>query len=171
MIIDPVCSLVFEAEPAEDDIMRRPPRAPGEALLTTRAMAWALIQGLLSAAVVGAIYFGARSRNMPPDEVRALAFFALVLSIAGLIFINRSTSPSLIKAIARPSPALLVVLAGVAVVLAASLLWPFAKNVFNFGPLHPDDLSICAGAAALLVVTLECVKWTFARNAAAHAKS
>ena len=28
MVIDPVCSLVFEAETEEDDVMRRPPRVP-----------------------------------------------------------------------------------------------------------------------------------------------
>ena len=28
MVIDPVCSLVFEAETGEDGVMRRPPRAP-----------------------------------------------------------------------------------------------------------------------------------------------
>ena len=34
MVIDPVCSLVFEAEPEEDDVMRRPPRAPDEPLFS-----------------------------------------------------------------------------------------------------------------------------------------
>ncbi len=33
MVIDPVCSIVFEAEPAEPDAMRRPPRAPRRAAL------------------------------------------------------------------------------------------------------------------------------------------
>ena len=33
MVIDPVCSLVFEAETEEDDVMRRPPRAPDEPLV------------------------------------------------------------------------------------------------------------------------------------------
>ncbi|MFZ2297992.1 MAG: HAD-IC family P-type ATPase, partial [Aquabacterium sp.] len=33
LIIDPVCSVVFEAEPEEDDVMHRPPRSPGSPLL------------------------------------------------------------------------------------------------------------------------------------------
>ena len=37
MVIDPVCSLVFEAETEEDDVMRRPPRAPDEPLFSRRA--------------------------------------------------------------------------------------------------------------------------------------
>lgn len=39
MIIDPVCSLVFEAEPEEQGLMRRPPRDPAQPLLSRRALA------------------------------------------------------------------------------------------------------------------------------------
>ena len=35
MVIDPVCSLVFEAETEEDDVMRRPPRTPDEPLFSS----------------------------------------------------------------------------------------------------------------------------------------
>jgi magnesium-transporting ATPase (P-type) len=34
MVIDPVCSLVFEAETDEEDVMRRRPRAPDEPLFS-----------------------------------------------------------------------------------------------------------------------------------------
>ncbi len=37
MVIDPVCSLVFEAETEEDDVMRRPPRSPDQPLFSRRA--------------------------------------------------------------------------------------------------------------------------------------
>src|SRR5207342_445795 len=40
MVIDPVCSLVFEAEVEEDDLMRRKPRAPGEPLFSGSMIAW-----------------------------------------------------------------------------------------------------------------------------------
>ena len=46
MVIDPVCTLVFEAETEEDDIMRRPPRAPDEPLFSTRLILWSVLQGL-----------------------------------------------------------------------------------------------------------------------------
>ena len=48
MVIDPVCSLVFEAETEEDDVMRRPPRAPDEPLFSARLIVWSLLQGLLA---------------------------------------------------------------------------------------------------------------------------
>jgi len=36
LIIDPACSIVFEAEAEEADIMRRPPRSAVEHLSTSR---------------------------------------------------------------------------------------------------------------------------------------
>ncbi|TIW04811.1 MAG: hypothetical protein E5V70_12505, partial [Mesorhizobium sp.] len=48
MVIDPVCSLVFEAENEEDDIMKRPPRDPEAALFSRPLIAWSLVQGLLA---------------------------------------------------------------------------------------------------------------------------
>src|SRR3569623_1859658 len=47
MIIDPVCSLVFEAEPEELRIMRRRPRRAQEQLLPMRIMIARGIQGLV----------------------------------------------------------------------------------------------------------------------------
>ena len=45
MVIDPVCTLVFEAETEESDIMRRPPRAPEEPLFAGRLIWWSVFAG------------------------------------------------------------------------------------------------------------------------------
>jgi Ca2+-transporting ATPase len=55
MVIDPVCTLVFEAETEEDDIMRRPPWAPGEPLLSGRLIWWSVLHDALAFALVAAI--------------------------------------------------------------------------------------------------------------------
>ena len=62
MVIDPVCSLVFEAETEEDDVMRRPPRAPDEPLFSWALIAWSLLQGTLAFALVAAIFVAALRR-------------------------------------------------------------------------------------------------------------
>ena len=102
MVIDPVCSLVFEAEAEEDDVMHRAPRAPDEPLFSSTLIGWSLLQGAFAFALVAAIFVVALRRGMPEEEVRALAFFSLVLTIVSLIFVNRSFSASLITALRRP---------------------------------------------------------------------
>jgi Ca2+-transporting ATPase len=158
MVIDPVCSLVFEAETEEDDVMRRPPRSPDEPLFSRALVAWSLLQGTLAFALVAAIYIIALRTGMPVPEVRALAFFSLVVVIVSLILVNRSFSASLLTALRRPNRTLAAVLAAVAVILALTLLWPFASKLFAFGPLHADDLALTLGAGFTTLLALEMLK-------------
>jgi Ca2+-transporting ATPase len=158
MVIDPVCSLVFEAETEEDDVMRRPPRSPDEPLFSSALIVWSLLQGALAFALVAIIYVLAYRSDMPEPEVRALSFFSLVVTIVSLILVNRSFTASLLTALRRPNRTLAAVLSAVAVILALSLLWPLASNLFAFGPLHVDDLALTVGAGIVVLVALEFVK-------------
>jgi Ca2+-transporting ATPase len=158
MVIDPVCSLVFEAETEEDDVMRRPPRAPDEPLFSGALIGWSILQGTLAFGLVAAIYIVALRRGMPEEEVRALAFFSLVLTIVSLIFVNRSFSASLVTALRRPNSALALVLLVVTAMLSLTLLWPFARVLFRFGPLHFDDLAVTLGAGVIVLVFLDVLK-------------
>ena len=158
MVIDPVCSLVFEAETEEDNVMRRPPRVPDAPLFSIRLILWSLFQGVVAFSVVAAIYILALWRGMPETEVRALAFFSLVVAIVALILVNRSLSASLLTAFLRPNPALVWVLLVVIAMLGMTLLWPFARALFRFGPLHLDDLSVSLGAGFAVLLALEGLK-------------
>ena len=158
MVIDPVCSLVFEAEAEEDDVMRRPPRAPDEPLFSRAMVVWSLLQGLVAFALVAAVYVTALSSAMPVPEVRAMTFFSLIIVIVSLILVNRSFSASLITALRRPNRTLAAVLAAVTVILALTLLWPVASRLFAFGPLHADDLALTLGSGLIALLALEMLK-------------
>jgi P-type Ca2+ transporter type 2C len=158
MVIDPVCSLVFEAETEEDDVMRRPPRSPDEPLFSKQLIGWSILQGGLAFALVAAIFVIGYRRGMPETELRALAFFCLVMTIVGLIFVNRSFSASLITALRRPNTALVWVLLTVTAMMSLTLLWPVARGLFRFGPLHWDDLALTLAAGAAVLVVLEFLK-------------
>ncbi|PPQ36290.1 Ca2+-transporting ATPase [Rhodoblastus acidophilus] len=170
MVIDPVCSLVFEAETEEDGLMRRPPRDPAEPLFSVPMIVWGLFQGAFALVLVGAIYIVALGRGMPVDEVRALVFFSLVIAIVALILVNRSTRASLFKAVLRPNRALAITLPAVAATLAGSLLWPGLRDLFRFGPLHADDLSLSLGVGLVTLVALESLKAVLMRTATRKAQ-
>ncbi len=158
MIIDPACSMVFEAEAEESDIMRRPPRDPKIPLLLPHRMIWALIQGLLALAVVGGLLVAAAHMGMPEADMRALVFSSLVLVNMSLILVNRSFGASLTDAVLRPNPSLWILLGGVLLLLATAILWGPTRALFHFGPLHWDDLGICALAGLLSLLVLEAIK-------------
>jgi P-type Ca2+ transporter type 2C len=167
MIIDPVCSLVFEAETEEREVMQRPPRAPEEPLLPKSLLVWSALQGGLALVLTGGVMVTANSYGMPANEVRALTFFSLVLVIVSLIFVNRSFSTSLVEAFTRPNRTLAVIVVFVAAVLALSLAWPPAADLFRFGPLHADDLAVTVAAALVSLVLLELSKYPLRRRSPA----
>lgn len=158
MVIDPVCSLAFEAETDEEDVMRRKPREPKEPLFSWLMIGWSILQGGLTFGMVAIIFVMGLQRGMPEDEVRALAFFSLVLSIISLILVNRSFSTSLILAFRRPNPALGWILLTVTAMLVLSLVWPTASAVFRFGPLHADDLALTLAVGIFMLIALELLK-------------
>jgi Ca2+-transporting ATPase len=158
MVIDPVCSLVFEAETEEDDIMERAPRDPDEDLFTSNMVVRALMQGLLAFVLVAGVYFWGLDLGLPAEGVRALTFLTLVLVIVSLIFANRSFSTSLRKALSRPNPALGWVLLLVGGTLSLALFWPFMRDIFRFGPVEPVHILVTIGVALFSLIVAEQLK-------------
>jgi Ca2+-transporting ATPase len=158
VIIDPACSIVFEAEPEGADVMRRPPRGPRQPLFGANTVALSLLQGVTVFLIVLALYAFALHRGLSAAEARALTFTTLVIANVGLIFTNLSWSQSMLAALRRPNPALWWVAGGAVVFLALVLSIPAIRAVFRFAPLHPADLAISAGAAAVSIVWFEVLK-------------
>ncbi len=171
MVIDPVCSLVFEAETKEDGIMSRPPRPPAEPLFSGPTIIWSLVQGALVLAVTATIFVLAPGYGLSTDQVRGMTFAALILAIVALILVDRSRSSSILTAITRPNRALAIVLPMVGVLLAATLLWPYARDLFGFGALDPAHLAVPPLAGLTVLVVLEVIKpiwrWATQRGRAA----
>ena len=164
MVIDPVCSLVFEAETEEDGVMDRPPRPVAEPLFSTPTIIWRLVQGILVLAVVTTILFLAPGYGFDPDQVRALTFHSLVLCVVALIFVDRSLSSSIVTAITRPNRALFMVLPLVAALLAITVFWPPTRDLFRFGKIDAKWLIVPLGAGVTVLIVLELLKplWRYA---------
>lgn len=106
LVIDPVASIVFEAETEEPDIMRKRPRDPRAPLFSLSTIGWSLFQGAWVFLLTGAVLIEAVSRGLPDSETRALTFVSLVTCNSLLIFVNRSFSSSIIVAFRRLNHAL-----------------------------------------------------------------
>jgi Ca2+-transporting ATPase len=157
LIIDPACSLIFEAEQAEANVMRRPPRRRDEGLFTRATLGIALLQGLSILAVCLAVFLLARPGH-PPEAGRALTFATLVMALLVVILVNRSWTQSAVSMLRVSNPALRWVLLGASVFLAVALMVPFARHLFRFAPLHAPDLLMSLGAGGLCVLWFEVVK-------------
>jgi len=158
MIIDPICSLAFEAEDEEGDLMKRPPRRPGTPLFSRGLLVWSLVQGAFAmACVLGLSLFLWRS-GMTVDQLRSAAFLALVLSTFVLILINRRFSSSFRSALLRSNGALALVAGVVASALAATQFVPAFAIMFRFAPVPLSWLAIIGLLAVALFMVLESLK-------------
>lgn len=157
LIIDPSCSLIFEAEQAESDLMHRPPRGRAEGLFSLRVVGFAVLQGLSVLGLCLTIVFLAR-RDHGPDAARALCFAALVVSFVTVILVNRSWTRSLLSMIRVPNAALWWVVAGATTVLGSILTIPPLQKLFSFSPLHRGDLALSLTAGFLCLMWFELLK-------------
>ena len=157
LIIDPSCTLVFEAEQAEDDVMRRPPRGRDQRLFSAATVGVAVLQGLSILAVCLGVFLLAR-QDHSADAARALTFTTLVVAFVVVILVNRSSTRSLLAMLRVPNPAVRWVLLGASSFLALALLVPFLRRLFRFAPLHLPDLLLSLGAGVACVSWFEAVK-------------
>jgi Ca2+-transporting ATPase len=158
LIIDPACSVVFEAEPEEKGIMNRRPRPTTEPLFGRKVLGISVLQGLVVLAILVAVYAISLAREQTADQARALTFTALIVANLALILTNRSWSRGIIATLLTPNKALWWVLGGAVAFLGLVLYVPALRGLFRFGVLHPLDLVICLGAGLLSVAWFEGLK-------------
>jgi Ca2+-transporting ATPase len=161
LIIDPSCSLIFEAEAAEADVMRRPPRPAAEQLFSRATVALSLAQGLSVLVVCLSIVFVLRPDH-GPDVARTVAFTTLVVSFVTIILINRSWTRSAVGMMRARNPSLWWIIAGTALFLTAVLTVPALQTLFSFAPLHASDLVVSLAAGVGCLAWFELLK--LARN-------
>lgn len=158
LLIDPACSVAFEAEPEEPDIMQRPPRPPNEKLFDGWLFGLGLVQGTSVLVIVLTVFLVALYRNLGEDDARTLAFTTLILANLGLILVNRSWSRTVLDTLRTPNNALWGVVLGCVIFLTCVLYVPFARRLFHFSTLHINDLLICLGSGILSILWFELVK-------------
>lgn len=151
LIIDPSCTLVFEGEAAEANIMHRPPRSRTEHLFDTHTV-WASIRQGLFVLFLSCSVFVATQFVLPFPTVRAWTYATLVLGLLGLILWNRSKSHRLDRMFLRPSRPMVGVFAFVFVYLALALFTPWGQRLFHFNerrsnpaPLNPPSMLALRG--------------------------
>jgi Ca2+-transporting ATPase len=164
LIIDPACSVVFEAEAEEADVMRRSPRNPKAPFFGRRNVLLSLMQGVMVLAIVLAVFVVAlhlyRAEGVTGVEnARTLTFTTLIVANLALILTNRSWSRSALEMLRTRNKALWWVLGGTMLFLGLVLYVPFIRDRFHLIALHPIDLLICFVAGLASVLWFEGLKW------------
>ncbi len=159
LIIDPSCTLVFEAEEAEQDVMQRPPRRHDAPLFGRRNLLLSLLQGLCVLGVsVGVFLYGRDVLEAGENAARGLAFATLIIANLSLIVTNRSRTLSAIRSLRTPNKPQWWVLGGGLSFLCLVLFVPFLQDLFKVELPQPLSLLGCLAAGASSVLVFEAFK-------------
>ncbi|HEU4695579.1 MAG TPA: cation-translocating P-type ATPase [Sphingomicrobium sp.] len=143
LIIDPLCSIVFESEPSEADAMKRPPREAREPLFGSAQIAVAAVQGLVLLAGVLGLYVWMNQAGAEQGQARAASFIALVsghLALAPAVLARTGR-----RASAHHRWAFWLVAAGASLLLALTLAVPELREIMRFS--LPDPMQLIAALA------------------------
>jgi P-type Ca2+ transporter type 2C len=158
LVVDPACSIAFEAEAEEPGIMRRKPRPEQARLFGSSTLVAGILEGVGVFVAVLAAFGLALRWGHTADDARAIAFTTLVTGNLALIWGNVSSVKTVFETIKTRNLALwLVTLATIASLLAVLYL-PYIRGIFMLSVLHPKDLLVAFSLGAASITWFEILK-------------
>lgn len=160
LVIDPTCSIVLERQPAESNIMQRPPRNPKEKLLTAAMLSKSVMQGLVIFGASFATYY--HFINMYPENAplaRTMGLSIIFLSNVLLVQVNSSNTEFAFRTFIRQIKdkvmwgVIIGTLAGLLIMLYTPL-----SGFLKLAPLSSEQLLLSAGISCIAVLWYELVK-------------
>jgi len=158
LLIDPACSIVFEAEPEDRDLMDRPPRPPSSSPFAAAPVGHAVLQGL---GIAGVLLLGQAwlvSQGWSVTQGRSVVFGALVLCVLLLILANRDLTRPAFMGVINANPWLWRMAAAVGLLLTAVLGVPWLQKVMGLTLPGAPGLAVGIGLLALCGAWLELVR-------------
>ncbi|MES1197796.1 MAG: cation-translocating P-type ATPase, partial [Chitinophagaceae bacterium] len=158
LIMGPTCSIFFEREPVETNLMLLPPRNRTEGLFRNDELLISIIQGLIIATGIMTLYYIYMNNGYSLTETRTIVFTCLIISNIFLTFANRSFSSTFLKTIHFKNNLAFPVII-ISVLFLSLILWvPFVRNLFELSDISSINLFICLGTAFISVAWFELYK-------------
>ncbi|MCO5103883.1 MAG: cation-translocating P-type ATPase [Burkholderiaceae bacterium] len=147
LLIDPACSIVFEAEAEDHGLMDRAPRPVADSPFGARQLLFSVLQGLGLAAVLLAGQAWLTAQGWSAAQGRSVVFGTLVMCVMLLIFANRDLSRPAWYGVTDRNPWLWRMVVAMVLLLVAMLGLPWLRSLM--GLALPGMGGLAAGAALL----------------------
>jgi len=158
LIIDPACSIIFEAEKEEKNVMSRPPKDIDEPFFGAKKIFLSCMQGVGILLMTLLVYFIGLNMGYEEKAIRALTFITLIASNIAVIISNRSWTTSFFRLIFIKNTTVKWVVGGAIFFLLLVLNVPFLLNLFQFEKVGLLEGVICAAAGLLSITWFEFYK-------------
>ncbi|NJK35404.1 MAG: cation-translocating P-type ATPase [Oscillatoriales cyanobacterium SM2_2_1] len=162
LVTDGLPALALAMEPAEPNVMQRPPHPPQESIFARGLGSYILRIGCVFAVVT--ISFAFVAARLSPNHWRTMVFTTLCLAQMGHALALRSHSQLTLELNPVSNPAMLPVLLLTSGLQILLLYLPATQNFFGVEPLTGDELSLCLGFSTSVFVWVELEKLLNLRN-------
>jgi Ca2+-transporting ATPase len=158
LIIDPACSMIFEAEKEEKNVMSRPPKNINEPFFGGRRILFSCMQGVGILIISLLVYFIGLKMGYTEKSVRTLTFVTLIVSNISVILSNRSWTTGFFKILATPNKAVTWIVGGAIIFLILILNIPFLLDLFQFEKIGFREIIVCSVAGFSSIIWFEVYK-------------
>lgn len=156
MIIDPTCTLAFEAEPASDNIMKRPPQKASGKLFSFHEISRSVFIGAIGFIASFLVFWLALDYDLPANKARTMAFISLIVWGLGAILSHRSLDSNWKRIFSLKNSILNTVFIFTLLIQIFIVQFPPAAHLFRFSPLNFREWGLCifTGSASLILSIL-----------------
>ena len=158
LIIDPACTMIFEAEKEEKNVMSRPPKDIKEPFFGAKKILYSCLQGIGILIICLLVYFIGSKMGYSEKGVRTLTFVSLIASNIAVILSNRSWTSGIFKILSTPNKAVTWIVGGAIIFLILILNIPFLINLFQFEKISFAEFMICTVAGLFSITWFEIYK-------------
>lgn len=153
IIMGPTCSIFFEREPVEENLMLQSPRNRNMGLFSWDELLLSIVQGVMIASFILMLYYYYMQAGAAIEEVRTVVFSSLVLCNMFLTFANRSFNKTIFYTLRYKNNLAPFVVIISAAFIAALYYIPAVKELFKLGEITGKMFLLC------LAVSFSSVMW------------
>ncbi|HNN10730.1 MAG TPA: cation-translocating P-type ATPase [Bacteroidia bacterium] len=164
LVMGPTCSIVYENEPLEKNVMKQKPRIMTETFLSWKELGISIFQGLAITLGVLFIYQWSVWHGGNEEKTRALVFTTLIFANVFLSLVNRSFYYSILACFKHKNILFPIVIGATLIMLFLILYIPAFADFFKLAGLNLREIIMAIIVAAISVMWMEIYKWTKRRK-------
>ena len=159
LIMGPTCSIIYENEPIEANLMQLKPRPFTNTFLSWKELQLSILQGMVITAGTLGIYQYAVFKGYDEEQTRTMVFTTLIIANIFLSLVNRSFYYSLVTTLGYKNYLLILIIFVTILMLALMISIPGVISFFKFEKLFFDQLVVCVLAGFVSVIWIEAYKY------------
>jgi len=158
IIMGPTCSIIYENEPMEPNLMTQKPRPFTNTFFNIKEITISIVQGLVITIGLLFVYLFCVDQNLSENSTRTTIFLTLILSNIFLTLANRSFYYSVFTTIKYKNNLVLLIIGATVLITTLLLTIPVFRSFFMFDLIQMEQFIVSLITAFITVFWIEVYK-------------